>query len=74
MSDNATTDIDVHDVALFRRPLRLAEWEDFARYAELCGARGIGVERRDQLDHAFGEMFTTPGPVTVRVRADPELV
>ncbi len=47
---------------------------DFARYTELCGARGIGVERRDQLDHAFGEMFTTPGPVTVRVRADPELV
>ena len=47
---------------------------DFARYAELCGARGIAVERRDQLDHAFGEMFATPGPVTVRVLADPELV
>jgi pyruvate oxidase len=47
---------------------------DFAAYAELCGARGVAVDHARDLDPAFETMFATEGPVTVRVRTDPELV
>ena len=47
---------------------------DFAVYAELCGARGVAVDHARGLDPAFETMFATEGPVTVRIRTDPELV
>ncbi len=47
---------------------------DFAAYAELCGARGLTVDRPEGLADAFAELFATDGPTTVRIVADPELV
>ncbi len=47
---------------------------DFARYAELCGARGIRVTERGQLDGALAEAFAYEGPSLVEVVADAELV
>jgi thiamine pyrophosphate-dependent acetolactate synthase large subunit-like protein len=47
---------------------------DFAAYAELCGARGIGVDRADQLDAALAEAFATTGPTVIAVSCDAELV
>jgi thiamine pyrophosphate-dependent acetolactate synthase large subunit-like protein/nitrite reductase/ring-hydroxylating ferredoxin subunit len=47
----------------------------FCEYAELCGARGLRVERADQLDDAFAEaMAHTTGPSLVEVIWDPELI
>jgi thiamine pyrophosphate-dependent acetolactate synthase large subunit-like protein len=47
---------------------------DFAAYAELCGARGIRVTDRGQLDAALTEALTHEGPALVEVVADPDLV
>ena len=35
---------------------------DWAAYAELCGARGLKVTHRDQLDAAMAELFAPDGP------------
>jgi thiamine pyrophosphate-dependent acetolactate synthase large subunit-like protein len=47
---------------------------DWAAYAELCGATGIKVAGREQLDAAMIRMFATDGPVLLHVEQDPELV
>jgi thiamine pyrophosphate-dependent acetolactate synthase large subunit-like protein len=47
---------------------------DFAAYAELCGARGIRVDRASELDPAFEAAFATSGPVVVAVACDVDLV
>jgi thiamine pyrophosphate-dependent acetolactate synthase large subunit-like protein/nitrite reductase/ring-hydroxylating ferredoxin subunit len=47
---------------------------DFAGYAELCGAFGVRVERREQLDDALRAAFAHDGPAMVEVVADPDLV
>ena len=47
---------------------------DFARYAELCGALGIRVTRREQLDGALERALDHDGPSLVEVVADAELV
>ena len=47
---------------------------DWAAYAELCGARGIKVTHRDQLDDAMAELFAVDGPVLLCVEQDPELL
>ena len=47
---------------------------NFAAYAELCGARGIRVTDADQLDDAPAEALAHPGPSTVEILTDPELV
>lgn len=47
---------------------------DFAQYAELCGALGILVTERDQLDDALTRAFAHDGPVLVEVRTDAQLV
>lgn len=46
----------------------------WAEYARLCGAAGIRVERRDELDHAMSELFTTPGPALLCIEQDAELL
>ena len=62
---------------------RAAEWDvwqtslhnpDFAAYAQLCGAHGERVTRRDQLDDAFAAAFAHDGPALVEVITDAELV
>lgn len=47
---------------------------DFAAYAELCGALGIKVERRDQLDDAFRRALDHDGPSMIHVVSDVDLV
>ena len=47
---------------------------DFAGYAELCGAMGIRVEDRAELDEALKRALEHDGPALVEVLADPELV
>jgi pyruvate oxidase len=47
---------------------------DWAAYAELCGARGIKVTHRDQLDAAMAELFATDGPALLCVEQDAELL
>jgi pyruvate oxidase len=62
---------------------RAGEWEvwqtslhnpDFAAYARNCGALGIRVSERDQLDAALAEAVAHDGPAMVEVIADPNLV
>jgi thiamine pyrophosphate-dependent acetolactate synthase large subunit-like protein len=47
---------------------------DWAAYAELCGAVGIRVEHRDQLDDAFQQLFVAPGPALLCVAQDAQLL
>jgi thiamine pyrophosphate-dependent acetolactate synthase large subunit-like protein len=47
---------------------------DFSKYAELCGALGIRVTKRGQLDKALEQAFAHDGPSMVEVIADAELV
>jgi len=47
---------------------------DWAAYARLCGAKGIRVERRDELDAAMAELFAVDGPALLCVEQDPELL
>lgn len=46
----------------------------FARYAEICGAMGVRVERSEQLDEALSAALAHPGPALVEVVADGELI
>ena len=46
----------------------------FAAYAELCGALGIRVERREELEPALARALAHDGPTLVEVIQDPELV
>ncbi len=46
----------------------------FARYAELCGAFGVRVERADQLDDALEQALAYDGPALVEVITDPQLI
>ena len=47
---------------------------DWAEYARLCGATGIRVDRRDDLDAAMTELFDAHGPALLCVEQDPELL
>ena len=62
---------------------RAGEWDvwetdlhnpDFAAYAELCGARGIRVERRGEIEAALHDALAYDGPALVEVMTDAELV
>jgi thiamine pyrophosphate-dependent acetolactate synthase large subunit-like protein len=62
---------------------KAGEWEvwqtslhnpDFAAYANNCGALGIRVTERDQLDSALAEAVAQDGPAMVEVITDPDLV
>jgi thiamine pyrophosphate-dependent acetolactate synthase large subunit-like protein/nitrite reductase/ring-hydroxylating ferredoxin subunit len=46
----------------------------FAAYAELCGAKGVLVERNEDLDAGFAEAFAHDGPSLVEVIWDPDLI
>jgi pyruvate oxidase len=47
---------------------------DWSQYARLCGATGIRVDRRDQLDDAMRRLFATEGPALLHVEQDAELL
>jgi pyruvate oxidase len=46
----------------------------FADYATLCGAKGLLVEKPEDLGAAFSEAIAHPGPSLVEIVADPELI
>jgi thiamine pyrophosphate-dependent acetolactate synthase large subunit-like protein/nitrite reductase/ring-hydroxylating ferredoxin subunit len=64
--EQRAADMDVWQVSLHN--------PSFAAYAELCGAKGLLVEHRDQLDAALAEALAHPGPSLVEVASDVELV
>lgn len=47
---------------------------DWAAYAELCGAKGIRVTKREQLDDAMTALFAAEGPTLLCVEQDAELL
>ncbi|MFJ9778929.1 thiamine pyrophosphate-binding protein [Amycolatopsis sp. NPDC101161] len=47
---------------------------DWAAYAELCGAKGIRVTAREQLDDAMTALFAAEGPTLLCVDQDAELL
>ena len=47
---------------------------DWAAYAELCGATGIRVDHRGQLDDALRRLFATDGPALLCVQQDAALL
>ncbi|MFN8162061.1 MAG: thiamine pyrophosphate-binding protein [Solirubrobacterales bacterium] len=62
---------------------RAGEWDvwqtqlhnpDFSEYARLCGAHGVRVTDRSQLDGAIREALEHEGPSMVEVVSDPDLV
>ena len=62
---------------------RAGEWDvwqtslhnpDFSKYAELCGALGIRVTRRDELDAALERAIAHEGPSLVEIVTDAELI
>jgi len=62
---------------------RAGDWEvwqtslhnpDFAQYANICGAFGVRVSTRAELDGAIAAAIAHEGPALVEVITDPELV
>ena len=47
---------------------------DFSKYAEICGAQGIRVTHREQLDEALIQALNHSGPSVVDIVTDVELV
>jgi thiamine pyrophosphate-dependent acetolactate synthase large subunit-like protein/nitrite reductase/ring-hydroxylating ferredoxin subunit len=62
-----------------QRADQLEVWEtdltnpDFSKYAELCGALGIRVTKKDELDAAMKKAFDHNGPAMVEIITDPLL-
>ena len=46
----------------------------FARYAEVCGALGIEVRERAELDDALARAFAADGPSLVEIHTDAKLI
>ena len=47
---------------------------DFAKYAESCGALGIKVTRKEELDEAMTRLFNCKGPGLLEVSTDVKLI
>ena len=47
---------------------------NFADYATSCGAIGIGVVSREELDDALARAIAHPGPALVEIIADAQLI
>jgi pyruvate oxidase len=59
------------DYPVWHTSLRNPDW---ASYAELCGAVGIRVTRREELDDAMRALFAADGPALLCVEQDVELL
>ena len=75
LNNNALGKISKEQVAadypVWHTSLRNPDW---AAYAELCGATGIKVTHRDQLDQALATLFATRGPALLCIEQDAELL
>ncbi len=47
---------------------------DFADYARSCGATGLTVSARIDLDNALHDLFTASGPALLHLHCDPDLI
>ena len=47
---------------------------DFAAYADLCGALGLSVRTKEELDDAISKAIAHRGPSLVEIHSDPELI
>jgi len=62
-----------------QRADQLDVWEtdlanpDFSKYAELCGALGIRVTKKEDLDNAMKKVFEHTGPAMIEIITDPLL-
>ena len=62
-----------------QRADQLDVWEtdlanpDFSKYAELCGALGIRVTNKENLDAAMKKVFEHTGPAMIEIITDPLL-
>ena len=62
-----------------QRADQLDVWEtdltnpDFSKYAELCGALGIRVTKKENLDYAMKKVFAHKGPAMLEIITDPLL-
>ena len=72
-----------HELGKISKEQRAGEWDvwqtslhnpSFASYAELCGALGIRVAEKANLDDALTRAFEHPGPALVEVMTDPLLI
>ena len=59
------------DYPVWHTSLRNPDW---AQYATLCGASGIRVEHRDQLNEAMARLFAATGPALLCVEQDADLL
>jgi pyruvate oxidase len=59
------------DYPVWHTSLRNPDW---AGYADLCGATGIKVTDRHQLDQAMTTLFAATGPTLLCVEQDPQLL
>ncbi|MFU8840634.1 MAG: thiamine pyrophosphate-dependent enzyme [Nitriliruptoraceae bacterium] len=74
--------LDNDELAKISKEQRAGEWPvwqtglvnpDFADFARSCGAFGVRVEHRDELDDALAAAFAHDGAALVHVRTDPLL-
>jgi thiamine pyrophosphate-dependent acetolactate synthase large subunit-like protein/nitrite reductase/ring-hydroxylating ferredoxin subunit len=72
-----------HELGKISKEQRSGEWDvwqtslrnpNFATFAENCGALGIRVTERSQLDEAISKALAHDGPAMIEVIADPELI
>ncbi len=47
---------------------------NFAEYAESCGALGIRITKKEELDAAFEKAFNNKGPATIEIITDVSLI
>ena len=72
-----------HELGKISKEQRAGEWEvwqtalhnpDFSKFAENCGALGLRVNEKAQLDDALKKALEHDGPALVEIMSDPELV
>ncbi len=75
--------VNNHQLGKISKEQRAGSWDvwqtslhnpNFAKYAELCGAQGIRVEQKQDLDDALTKALAHNGPSLVEVMGDPELI
>jgi len=47
---------------------------NFSDYANICGAKGIRVTRKEDLENGVAQALEHPGPSLVEILSDPELI
>jgi thiamine pyrophosphate-dependent acetolactate synthase large subunit-like protein len=75
--------LNKHELGKISKEQRSGNWgvwqtslhkPDFSEYARLCGAYGVRVTERGQLDDALAQALAQDGPSLVEIESDPELV